>query len=402
MSFFCLPKEKPEEPCPPVLGLGCGDCYGLKELNVNGTFNIGNIEDDSETNNDETHFQYRVKTDALFKISEHDCIYARVNAGNGTDHFEDANDGTHLSASASTSNFYADKLWLEGERELQGKNSLKYWVGPRIENYYMLAFESSNYNETFKQFQNAGNGSVYGSSTCPGMGVALKFGNHGASIGYSNQSGASPASTAGLFGDGAKATLFQVGTEQKLGSISLAYARKENGWTDSYFSTTRAINRDAAAEENAYGVRINIKEGALGVKGLRAVVGVDRSDINNQTSAGNATETLGYMAGVTVVDALPNGIEIGGAVGRRQYATEQVASGTAEAADDNLVAEIYAELPISTRLGLRLTGLSNKHPRDAGATDDISGWVLQVKTRQPLVECPEPEGGEDEDEDVCH
>ena len=51
-------------------------------------------------------------------------------------------------------------------------DSLQVWVGPRIENYYMLASSPSIYKPVTKQFALGPNGSAYGSSTSPGIGAA--------------------------------------------------------------------------------------------------------------------------------------------------------------------------------------------------------------------------------------
>ena len=91
-----------------------------------------------------------------------DMLYARLKAGNVSDHFVDKGQGTYLSAGKNTSDsLTVDKIWYQ----FPVGDDVTVWVGPKIENYYMLASAPSIYKPVTKQFGMGGAGSTYGTDT---------------------------------------------------------------------------------------------------------------------------------------------------------------------------------------------------------------------------------------------
>ena len=127
-----------------------------------------------------------------------------------------------------------------------------------------------------------------------------------------------------------------------------------------------------------------INEGAIGIKGLRMVAGVDRSTSDSATNA-EADKTLAYMGAFTLANCLSKEIEIGGALGKRQYATSIVGNDNNDPASDNHVSEIYAELPISDKIGIRFTVFNNFKPYNGTNDYDNYGWTVETKFRKPLL-----------------
>merc|ERR1712093_521331 len=124
----------------------------------------------------------------------------RIKTGNVSDHFKDKGQGTYLSAANGNADIVeVDKLWYT----FPVGDTLQVWVGPKIENYYMLASAPSIYKPVTKQFALGGNASGYGSSTSPGFGAAWtqqvddpSDARFGVSANYTSKDGAS--STVGI------------------------------------------------------------------------------------------------------------------------------------------------------------------------------------------------------------
>tara|TARA_B100001250_G_scaffold174283_1_gene149909 strand:- start:264 stop:1283 length:1020 start_codon:yes stop_codon:yes gene_type:complete len=290
-----------------------------------------------------------------------DNLYTRIKTGNNPSgsHWVDSADGTYLSAGNKNGDVLkVDKLWYQ----FPVGDSLQVWVGPKIENYYMLASSPSIYRPITKQFANGPNGSAYGSSTSPGFGAAWTQETEdpsdarlGVSIGYTSKDGAD--SGLGLSNDDSRSFLL---TKVEYGSprwqVSAAMAKKNsvtaattaqaettNGY-DGYYHTAAA--KATKGDLTAYGLRAYWKPETTGSI-PEVQVGYDFGTYE-EASAGEAEDIAGWMLGLGWKDVLIDGNSAGVAYGSRMAATSyKGSSSTEDPSEDNKVWEAYYSFKVN-------------------------------------------------------
>jgi len=353
-----------------------GQFSSSTKMSGKAAFITGYVDDDNETDTDSITMEYMYQLNMNTSFSGEDNLYVRLKAGNVGDHFTDSAQGTYLSAGKNSSDALAvDKIWYS----FPVGDDVTVWIGPKIENYYMLASSPSIYRPITKQFTLGGNGTVYGSSTKAGFGAAYvqpkedpSEGRFAISAAYTNQSGAKSGKDQGLFGDDGKSALLtklEYGTPQW--QVSGAVAIKENGWADSYFTTAKGKARSAAGSETAIGLRAYWKPDTTGA--IPSVqLGYDVSSIDDAPT-GYADEASGWMVGFGWEDLLIDGNRAGLAFGSRVSATSIVGGGS-DPNEDNSVWEAYYSFKVND--GVTVT------PAIFGSSDveaegkDISGGVI--------------------------
>ncbi len=362
--------------------LMAGQFSTTTRLSGKSAFVTGYVDDDAEANSDEIVGQYMFQLNLNTSFNGEDNLYTRIKTGNTNDHFFDKPQGTYLSVGNNNGgNLAVDKLWYQfpvGE-------SLQVWVGPRIENYYMLASAPSIYKPVTKQFALGGNGSAYGSSTSPGFGAAWtqetedpSDGRWAISSNYTARTGAT--STTGLLPDDDVQSFLL--TKVEYGSprwqVSGALAKKSsptatvNGY-DGYFHTASAIG--TGGDMTAYGLRAYWRPDDLGEAIPSVQLGYDFATYDEAT-AGEATDTAGWMIGLGWTDLGVNGSRAGVAFGSAQAATDLVAGG-ANSEDpeiNNTRWEAYYSFKVNDGMSVTPSIFGGT---DIGAADtDVNGAVL--------------------------
>jgi len=357
-----------------------GQFSSSTKMSGKSAFITGYVDDDNDTADSmTTEFMYQLNLNTSF--TGDDNLYTRIKSGNVSDHFKDKTQGTYLSATSDKASLTVDKLWYQ----FPAGNSLTVWVGPKIENYYMLASAPSIYKPVTKQFALGGNGSSYGSSTSPGFGAAWtqqvddpSSARWAISANYTSKDGGSSAENKGLFGDDSSTFLL---TKIEYGSprwqVSLARADKENiatGKYDGYFHTAAA--EAATGDMIAYGLRAYWKPETTGP--VPAVqVGYDTATIDRAPSGG-VKDTEGWMVGLGWTDVLVDGNRAGLAFGKRQAATTYVGVGS-DAAKDNSVWEAYYTFKVND--GITITPAVFGGSEVESVNNDVTGGVLLTEFR---------------------
>ncbi len=344
-------------------------------------FITGYVDDDAESDTDSITMEYMYQLNMNTSFTGEDLLYTRIKTGNVSDHFKDKGQGTYLSAANGNGDaLKVDKIWYQ----FPVGDDVTVWVGPKIENYYMLASSPSIYKPVTKQFTLGGNGTVYGSSTKAGFGAAWtqptedpSAGRWALSAAYTNQSGADSSEDKGLFGEDGKSALLtklEYGTPQW--QLSGAVALKENGWSDSYFTTAKGKSRSSAGSETAIGLRAYWKPDTTGAI-PEVQLGYDVSTIDDAPT-GYADEASGWMVGLGWKDLLIDGNRAGLAIGSRVSATSIVGGGS-DSSEDNSVWEAYYSFKIND--GVTVT------PAIFGSSDveaegkDVTGGVILTEFR---------------------
>jgi len=381
-----------------VQELSAGQFSPTTKMTGKVVFNTGWVEDEqaAETDN-KVNFAYMFQANLYTSFTGEDKLYTRIKTGNfvagSTPHpFEDQERGTHLSAANSNGNaLNVDKLWYE----FPVTDSVKAWVGPRIENYYMLASSPSIYKPILKGFALGGNASTYGSSTSPGLGAAWIQQNEdrsaarwAVSTNYAAING--QQATTGMFADTAAKWLtkieygsprWQVSAAMALNMCDESAASGDQLITDtctdwqSYYTT--AAGEGLTGNETAYALRGYWKPAETGA--MPAVqLGLDTSSVAAR-GTGATSETFAWMAGLVWKDALIDDNTLGVAFGAPQHATEIVGGGTPDAATDPFQWEAYYDYKVND--GITITpALFGGQNRDNGTTgdDDWFGGLIQT------------------------
>jgi hypothetical protein len=357
-----------------------GQFSSSTKMSGKAAFITGYVDDDSESDTDSITMEYMYQLNLNTSFTGEDNLYTRIKTGNVSDHFGDSGQGTYLSAANKNGGtLKVDKLWYQ----FPVGDSLQVWVGPRIENYYMLASSASIYKPITKQFANGPNGSSYGSSTSPGFGVAWtqevddpSAARWAVSANYTAKDGADSSSDNGLFGEKTRnfvLTKIEYGSPQW--QVSLATSFKENGANgyDGYYHSKLA---DHDGDITAYGLRGYWKPDETGAI-PEIQVGYETASMDSP-SAGQAEDTSGWMIGLGWKDLFVDGNRAGVAFGSRQAATG-IKGGGSDPSEDNTVWEAYYEFKIND--GVTVT------PAVFGSTDveaegkDITGAVLLTEFR---------------------
>jgi len=366
-----------------------GQFSSSTKMSGKAAFIVGYVDSDSDaTNADSNTFEYMYQLNLNTSFTGEDNLYTRIKTGSVSDatgttgHFTDKAQGTYLSAANSNDDVLeVDKLWYQ----FPIGDSVTAWVGPKIENYYMLASAPSIYKPITKQFALGGNGSAYGSSTSPGFGIAWtqevddpSDGRWAISANYTSKDGGLSTENEGIFGDNASdflLTKVEYGTPRW--QISLATSFKDNiatGKYDGYYHTAAA--EAATGDMVALGVRAYWKPETTG--SVPAVqFGYDSANIDNNI-ADTVKDTQGWMVGLAWSDVLIDGNKAGIAFGSRQHATDYNGAGT-DVADENRVWEAYYTFKVNDGVSITpaVFGGSEVEAND----QDVTGGVLLTEFR---------------------
>ena len=373
--------------------LMAGQFSSSTKMSGKAAFITGRV-DNNVGDTDEITSEFMFQLDLNTSFSGEDNLYTRLKTGNvgkasgTTNHFGDKGQGSYLSAaSGKTDNaITVDKIWYQ----FPVGDSMTAWVGPLIENYYMLASSPSIYKPVTKQFALGGNGSAYGSSTSPGFGIAWTQQKDDptdarweVSANYSAKSGASSADDKGLFGEDTETfVLTKVGYGSPRWQVSLATAFKDGWDNDGYYQSALATaSPNIAADSNmtAYALRGYWKPESTG--GMPEVqVGIDWAEIDGAAS-GEADATSGWMVGLGWKDLFMDGNRGGLAFGSRQSATSIVGGGS-DPEEDNSTWEAYYTFKVNDGVSVTPAIFGSTDVTNAsGTVTDVDGVVLLTEFR---------------------
>ena len=358
------------------------------------TFVVGGMETDKSGGDDEAvTFNYTTQLNLNTSFNGRDLLYTRIKTGNFVkgQTFADKNTNTYLAATNTGGNTLSvDKIWYQ----FPVGDSLKFWVGPRIENYYMLASAPSIYKPVLKGFALGGNGAAYGSSTDGGFGAAWiqstadpSEARFAISTNYASKGATSADNETGgaIFTDAQSKWLTQVeygsARWKVLGAVSVNNCTKVDGsesckvWTD-YYSTEKGKSR--TGNTTAYGLRAYWQPEETGA--IPSVqFGYDFATIDDDGATGSVEDTAQWMVGLTWKDAFIEGNRLGAAFGQRQYATE-IVGGADDPADENFVWELYYDFKVSDNITVTpaIFGGEDTYNGASDNGDDIFGGLIQT------------------------
>ena len=277
-----------------------------------------------------------------------DNLYVRLSAGRWGSNFTKKPGNYHIEAKntydGSSAPLIVDKIWYTFPL---GDNATV-WVGPNIENYYMMAATPSIYKPgVLKAFKLGGNGAVFGASTDGGAGLKYEFGDSGFAM-STNYVGKGSKADAGILTDGDKSKIdTMIAFTKPQYHASVTYSKQHGGWDSSeYYSTqlvhgnvgsTTSMGSDANAD--AFAIRGYWRPENSGTATPEISVGYDLISFENHSL--NVSEGSGYFVGLGWQDMIQADDRIGLAFGQPVKATK-LTTGTLSEVDPFLWEAYYS------------------------------------------------------------
>ena len=301
---------------------------------IDGSDELDASDDSSVTFN--SVYQMNLNT----SFSGDDNLYIRLKGGEWSDEWQMKGSTYHIDAkdSADASGNIAlnvDKIWYSfpiGE-------SITATVGPKIENYYMLAATPSVYKPgALKAFKLGGHSSAFGASTSTGAGLKYEADNGFASSITVNSKGASGSSGLLTDEDENKVNTMVAYTADQY-HLSVTYSKQHNGWDAwSYYATTDAASDSSIDSADAYAFRAWWRPEETGTAVPSISVGYDVINFDGHDLAEDAS---GYMVGLNWQDTFQPDDRIGLAVGSVLSIDEHVAGASDLSEVDPFLWELY-------------------------------------------------------------
>lgn len=318
---------------------------------------------------DAVSFNYRWTLDLDTSFTGKDLLYTRLRSGNFQNSAFAGSSSSYvplakLDAENSNDNVVKiDKLWYMFPA--LGDNAMIY-VGPRIENYYMLASQPTIYAEgdfILKWFKDRGAPGVYGNSSGAGAGfwLATDRDKNGTRLSWSNNYVARDGekgdpSQGGIFTDNSEGKFVsQVAYGNSQWQVSTAYAYTQSNMTMG--RGTPLGGASVAPYSNASSWAINgfwqpkdsgwIPSLSLGYE----VSWFNGSDDRSPASLNGArSQSQSWMAGLEWDDAFMDDNALGFGIGGAQWVTAVKGGGTPN--DGNMVMELWYKFQVSDNISV--------------------------------------------------
>ncbi len=311
-----------------------------------------------------TKATYMMQSNLNTSFTGDDNLYIRLKTGNATDWQKEYKYGTYLSSSKGNGDqVKVDKIWYSFP---VGNNT--FWIGPKIENYYMHGTSPSIYKPVLKQFTLGGNGAAFGASTNPGIGWAYKAEN---GFAISSNAVSQEGDATGGWGTNESKTSWasQIGYTKPNYSASVILNMKYNGWTDSYYTTPLGKARDNNANSTNIGLRGWWRPDDTGTAVPSISLGYDTSEVDGQ-----AADTSAYFVGLTWQDTFTLDDRIGVAFGQPQTRSDESV--------DPFAWEIYYSYKLNDSMTITpaIFGATDRNGRtdDPDKAEEMLGAVIET------------------------
>ena len=301
-----------------------------------------------------------------------DNLYVRLKAQNGWVNMR-AKPGTyHNEAGGGTGTVTVDKIWYTfpiGEK----------WeatVGPKIENYYMLAATPSVYKpKVLKAFRFAGHGVAFGATTSTGLGIKYTGDNGFASSVTVNSQGGDDSAGFLTKEDANKVNIMAAYTQDNY-HVSATYSTQTNGWDEWHYYSTQNLD-SGNMDTDGWALRGWWRPDETGTAIPSISVGFDTMTM---TGNGNGyTDANGYVLGLNWSDTFQPGDTVGIAFGQPLKGTENTDATPTRAENsedvDPFLWEAYYSFKPNDSIEITPGIFGGSDIRD-GVEDDIFGAVI--------------------------
>ncbi|MBO6971905.1 MAG: iron uptake porin [Prochlorococcus marinus CUG1431] len=315
------------------------------------------------TKDDSVTAAYMLQMNLNTSFTGDDNLYIRLKSGNHAGNSVTKTYGTYLSSGNGNADVLkVDKIWYEFP--VGDKNT--FWIGPKIENYYMHGTTPSIYKPVTKQFTLGGNGEAYGASTNSGVGWAYKADN-GFAVSSNVVSQQNGTTNGFITNESATSWANQVGYTTDQWSVSAIVNSKTNGWSDTYYHTA---NHAPTGNDSftSIGLRSWWRPADTGTKTPSISLGFDSTSYDGAPAASDSSSA--WFAGLTWEDMFQADDRIGIAFG-------QPTTNENESTVDPFAYELYYSF--KTNESVTITpAIFGGSDRNGTSRDDVFGAVLET------------------------
>jgi hypothetical protein len=326
---------------------------------------------------DATSFSYRYTLNLNTSFTGKDLLYTRLRTGNfGKNAFSGSGytgKQSQIEDSKSSANsLKVDKIWYQ----FPIGDDFQAFVGPEIENYYMLAATPGVYKHVLKQFKLGGYYGAYGASTSPGFGLNW-ISNRNADYGdaklkisanyVAGNGDSSDPNKGGLFANNSKGKfLSQIAYGSPQWQVSAAYAYSQKGMTVGGAGTNAGLNKGGYSDANQFNLNAYyqpLDSGWMPSVSVGWSITSFNNDFDNKDGTtgfqdGNVTQSQGWLVGLNWQDAFMRGNRLGFAIGQPQFATALKNQGNTKkngtkvgyADDGNYAMELYYDFQVTDNI----------------------------------------------------
>ncbi len=348
-----------------------GSFSSTTTLDGKAVFVIGAIDGNSEleeskyTPTDAVHAGYVYQMNLNTSFTGDDNLYVRLKTGQGMKQFT-SKPGTYLNEGTGYDDtLNVDKIWYTfpiGDR-ITGT------IGPKIENYYMLAAAPSAYKpKLLKAFRFGGHGAAFGASTSTGLGLKYEADNGFATSVTLNSKGAEGSAGFLTEDDENKVNVMAAYTGDNY-HVSATYTTQSHGWDSwHYFSTDNIDGGDQ--DSDGWALRAWFRPDETGTAVPSVSIGYDTLSFTNPSTS--FTDASGYSVAFNWENIFQADDTIGVAIGQPIKGTEPT-----EESIDPFLWEAYYSFRPNDSIEI-MPGIFGGSDIQKTTDDDIFGAILQT------------------------
>jgi len=206
-----------------------------------------------------------------------DNLYVRLKTSDGFENFTSKPGNYHNEAGSHGSVVNVDKIWYT----FPLGDNFTATIGPKIENYYMLAASPSVYKpKVLKAFRFGGHGAAFGASTSTGLGLKFVADNGFASSITVNSKGAQGTNGFLTEQDENKVNVMAAYTADNF-HLSATYTTQSNDWDAWHYFSTDKIDGDNDFDADGWALRAWFRPDETGTAVPSVSVGYDTLSFTN-------------------------------------------------------------------------------------------------------------------------
>ena len=282
-------------------------------LDGKAVFVIGGVDgnndlDDGDTEAVSAAYVYQMNLNTSF--TGDDNLYVRLKTSDGFENFTSKPGNYHNEAGSGGSVLTVDKIWYT----LPLGDKVTATIGPKIENYYMLAASPSVYKpKVLKAFRFGGHGAAFGASTSTGVGLKYVADNGFASSITVNSKGAQGTNGFLTEQDENKVNVMAAYTADNF-HLSATYTTQSNDWDAWHYFSTDKIDGDNDFDADGWALRAWFRPDETGTAVPSVSIGYDTLSFTNNKNGYN--DVNGYSVAFNWSDMFQADDVIGIALGQ--------------------------------------------------------------------------------------
>ena len=337
-------------------------------------------ETSKATQSEAVSFAYVYQMNLNTSFTGDDNLYVRLKTGDGFENFISKPGTYHNEANKGGSVVTVDKIWYT----IPLGDKVTATIGPKIENYYMLAATPSVYKpKVLKAFRFGGHGAAFGASTSTGLGLKWEADNGFATSVTVNSKGAQGKNGFLTKEDENKVNAMAAYTADNY-HVSATYTRQSNNWDAWHYFSTDNIDGDATGGFDATGwaLRAWVRPDETGTAIPSVSVGFDTMTFTNTgtNKSKGFTDASGYSLALNWSDIVQADDTIGIAVGQPMKGTGAKTTAIKNTEVDPFLWEAYYSFRPNDSIEIT-PGIFGGKNIQSDEKDDIFGGVLTTTFR---------------------